>query len=158
MAMVKMKTVITKVTAVATKEKYRRPIVPKSYSYRYEVGSDAGPADDPLIEAGAGIIESRYRGRTSQWRVSRSPVATETYIVTGSYVHPLPDNLMAYPSKGVNPTTHAAVRSRMMPNAPRVIHQHKIADTLAKPASPPPTRRESARPTPANEPAYRRNR
>ena len=43
-----------KVVAVATKANQRR-LVPKTYSYRYELAADAGPSGDPIVRAGAAI-------------------------------------------------------------------------------------------------------
>jgi hypothetical protein len=165
-----------KVVAVSTKDNFRRP-VPKTYSYRYEVAADAGPAGEPLIGRGAAIIESRYRGRGASWQISRSPVSDETYTVNGSYVHPLAENPMAYPPRTYAvPPPPAPVPARQ--HAPKghatIEHQPRVAaETLvterydsrpaAAAATPPKTvpgpapsssRRE--RPTPANEPAYRK--
>jgi len=61
------------VVAVSTKANFRRP-VPKTYSYRYEVNGDTGPAGEPLVHAGAAIIEGRYRGRAATWNIARSIV------------------------------------------------------------------------------------
>ena len=69
-----------KVIGVSTKENFRRP-VPKTYSYRYEVTGDAGPAGDPLVREGAAIIESRYRGRGATWNMARSVTDPQTYLV-----------------------------------------------------------------------------
>lgn len=126
-----------KVVAVSTKDNFRRA-VPKAYSYRYEIAGDAGPDGEPLVRAGAVIIESRYRGRSATWTVARSPVSSETYTVRGGYVHPLPENTMAYPP-----------RSTPVPVA-EVAH---VPTTRFE--SQPAPRRSGARPTPANEPAYR---
>ena len=137
-----------KVVAVATKDNFRRPI-PKTYSYRYEVTGDAGPDGAPLVRAGAAIIESRYRGRGATWNVARSVVQPDTYLVRGGYVHPLEENPMAYPPRSVTNPDAAAAPART-PGFPS-------AAALAK-APPPPTpiRRPAARPTPANESAYKK--
>jgi len=163
-----------KVVAVSTKDNFRRP-VPKTYSYRYEVAADAGPAGEPLIGRGAAIIESRYRGRGASWKVARSPVSTESYTVNGSYVHPLPENPMAYPPRTYAvPPPPAPVPARQ--HAPKghatIEHPRAAAETVTtqrfdstppakapaaeplKPLAPAAGRRE--RPTPANEPAYRK--
>ncbi len=149
-----------------TKENYRRP-VPKTYSYRYEVNADAGPDDAPLVRAGAAIIEGRYRGRTAQWNVARSVVEPQTYVVKAGYVHPLEENPMAYPPRmTVNPD-HIAAQATRTPGFPGAA---AVAKTLRRsPAQPPapkridapaaapaPIRRTGARPTPANESAYKK--
>ncbi len=155
-----------KVVAVASKDNFRRP-VPKTFSYRYEVAADAGPAGNPLVSKGAAIIESRYRGRGASWQVSRSPVATEKYTVNGGYVHPLPENPMAYPPRTVPaPAAHVPVapapvaRPHGTPTT-RFDSRPAVAPAVAKPAAPKPAaaatiRRGVDRPTPANEPAYRK--
>ena len=163
-----------KVVAVSTKDNFRRP-VPKTYSYRYEVAADAGPAGDPLIGRGAAIIESRYRGRGASWKIARSPVSDESYTVNGSYVHPLPENPMANPPRTYAvPAPPAPVAARR--HAPKghatIEHAHVAAETVTtqrydstppakapvkapvKTVAPAASRRE--RPTPANEPAYRK--
>jgi hypothetical protein len=157
-----------KVVAVSTKENFRRP-VPKTYSYRYEVVGDAGPAGDPLVRAGAAIIEGRYRGRGATWNVARSVVEPQTYLVRGGYVHPLEENPMAYPPRSVvNPDALAAAAQRT-PGFPSAAAVNKVV--RPKPPVAPPTkrfdsatpvsvpaqiRRTGARPTPANESAYKK--
>jgi hypothetical protein len=172
-----MRAKLAKIVAVATKDNFRRP-VPKTYSYRYEVAADAGPAGDPLVSAGAAIIESRYRGRGASWQVSRSPVSTQTYTVNGSYVHPLPENSMAYPPRTVAapppapaaPAHAAPAHGHTKIERPRVVAETvstarfdskapvvpPAAAAAAAPPTPAPMRRDGARPTPANEPAYRK--
>ncbi len=138
-----------KVVAVSTKDNFRRPI-PKTYSYRYEVTGDAGPEGAPLVRAGAAIIEGRYRGRGATWNVARSVVQPDTYLVRGGYVHPLEENPMAYPPRNATNPDAAALPTRT-PGFPS-------AAALAKALPPPPTpiRRPAARPTPANESAYKK--
>jgi hypothetical protein len=155
-----------KVVAVSTKDNFRRP-VPKTYSYRYEVTGDAGPAGDPLVRAGAAIIEGRYRGRGATWNVARSVVEPQTYLVKGGYVHPLEDNPMAYPPRAtVNPDAVAAAATRT-PGFPSAAAVNKLVrprpqveppatkrfDSAAPPSA---IRRPGARPTPANESAYKK--
>jgi hypothetical protein len=82
--------------AVSTKARFKR-VVPKSYSYRYQIGATAGPDGQPLVDAGAAIIETRYRGRAASWNVSASMMSDEKYLVNGSYVAPDPENPMTYP-------------------------------------------------------------
>src|ERR1700729_3465152 len=106
-----------KFVGVSTKDNFRRP-VPKTYSYRYEVTGDAGPAGEPLVRAGAAIIESRYRGRGATWNVARSVTEPQTYLVRGGYVHPLEDNPMAYPPRSVI-SPEAAAHPRPPPRLPR---------------------------------------
>jgi hypothetical protein len=88
--------------ALGTKARFRRG-VPKSYSYRYEVAASGGPPDAPLVDAGAGIIEGRYRGRTASWRFSESMLSTRTYTVQGRYVAPARENPLTYPPNAVAP-------------------------------------------------------
>jgi hypothetical protein len=156
-----------KVVAVSTKENFRRP-VPKTYSYRYEVTGDAGPAGDPLVRAGAAIIEGRYRGRGATWNIARSVVEPQTYLVKGGYIHPLEENPMAYPPRAaVNPDAIAAAATRTpgFPSAApagKTIRQRPQVEAPAtkrfdSPAPPPSAiRRPGARPTPANESAYQK--
>jgi hypothetical protein len=159
-----------KVVAVSTKDNFRRP-VPKTYSYRYEVVGDAGPKGDPLVRAGAAIIEGRYRGRGATWNVARSAVEPQTYLVRGGYVHPLEENPMAYPPRSaVNPDAVAAAATRT-PGFPSATAANKVV--RPKPPVEPATtkrfdsgnapvgvpsqiRRPGARPTPANESAYKK--
>ncbi len=82
---------------VSTKSRFRRP-VPKSYSYRYEVGASAGPPGAPLVTTGAAIIETRYRGRSVSWNVSTT-MFSEAYLVNGTYVAPAPENPLTYPER-----------------------------------------------------------
>jgi hypothetical protein len=156
-----------KVVAVSTKDNFRRP-VPKTYSYRYEVTGDAGPAGDPLVRAGAAIIEGRYRGRGATWNVARSVVEPDTYLVKAGYIHPLEENPMAYPPRAVvNPEIVAAAAQRTpgFPSAPAANKAVRPRPQMEPPATtryespaPPPSaiRRPGARPTPANESAYKK--
>jgi|GEM_PF-2979029 hypothetical protein len=159
-----------KVISVSTKENFRRPI-PKTYSYRYEVSGDAGPAGEPLVRAGAAIIESRYRGRGATWNVARSVTETQTYLVRGGYVHPLEDNPMAYPPRAVVSPDAAAAKGRTpgfaAPSAVNKVVRPPRAVADPVPAkrfdSPAPAQvpaaaaiRRAARPTPANESAYKK--
>jgi hypothetical protein len=153
-----------KIVGVSTKENFRRP-VPKTYSYRYEVTGDAGPAGDPLVRAGAAIIESRYRGRGATWNVARSVTEPQTYLVRGGYVHPLEDNPMAYPPRSAVSPEAAAPQTRtpgfgVPSTVPKVVRPKVLAETAATARfdSPPaaPIRRVAARPTPANESAYKK--
>jgi hypothetical protein len=175
-AAAKRRFVHAKVVPVNTKENFRRP-VPKTYSYRYEVGADAGPLDDPLVRKGAAIIESRYRGRGASWNIGRSMVDPVTYLVKGSYVHPLEDNPMAYPPRSV-PAAEKQTRTPgfAASSAQKVVRRGGRIDSNVPPPRPgsigtppatppplpgptaaPPMRRDTARPTPANEPAaYRK--
>jgi hypothetical protein len=149
------------VVAVATKDSHRRP-VPKTYSYRYEVGADAGPAGDPIVRAGAAIIEGRYRGRSASWHVGRSTTGEKTYLATGSYVHPLAENPMAYPAphvpaamKQTRTPGFAASAAQKIRRAP-LTRVESVPDRAAATQIGAPSRREARRPTPANEPAYRK--
>jgi hypothetical protein len=157
-----------KVVAVSTKDNFRRP-VPKTYSYRYEVIGDAGPAGDPLVRAGAAIIESRYRGRGATWNVARSVTQPETYLVRGGYVHPLEENPMAYPPRSMTSPGAAVPQTRTpgFPAANKVLRPRVAPEVPPAPApattvatsrfdSPAPIRRPGARPTPANESAYKK--
>jgi hypothetical protein len=159
-----------KVVAVSTKDNFRRP-VPKTYSYRYEVVGDAGPEGDPLVRAGAAIIEGRYRGRGATWNVARSAVEPQTYLVRGGYVHPLEENPMAYPPRSaVNPDAVAAATTRtpgfpsaaaankvIRPKPPVETATTKRFDSGNAPVGvPAQIRRPGARPTPANESAYKK--
>lgn len=151
-----------KVVAVSTKDNFRRP-VPKTYSYRYEVSGDAGPAGEPLVRAGAAIIESRYRGRGATWNVARSVTEPQTYLVRGGYVHPLEENPMAYPPRNAIVPEAIAPRGRTPGFAPaptpKPTRPAIVADTAPTTHfdSPPPAPiRRVARPTPANESAYKK--
>jgi hypothetical protein len=156
-----------KVVGVSTKDNFRRP-VPKTYSYRYEVTGDAGPAGEPLVRAGAAIIEGRYRGRGATWNVARSVTEPQTYLVKGGYVHPLEENPMAYPPRAVISPEAAAPQGRTpgfaTPSAASKVVRPPRPTIVAEPAatsrhdSPPPApiRRVGARPTPANESAYKK--
>jgi hypothetical protein len=153
-----------KIVGVSTKENFRRP-VPKTYSYRYEVVDDAGPAGQPLVRAGAAIIESRYRGRGATWNMARSVTEPQTYLVRGGYVHPLEENPMAYPPRSVL-SPEASAQQRPTPgfaqSAANKIERPRLVAPSA-PAVPPPVaapaaavRRNVARPTPANESVYKK--
>jgi hypothetical protein len=154
-----------KFVAVSTKENFRRP-VPKTYSYRYEVNDDAGPAGQPLVRAGAAIIEGRYRGRGATWNVARSVVEPETYLVRGGYVHPLEENPMAYPPRSVISPEAVAQQGRTPGFAApsKVVRPRVLAEPATPPAAttrfdspaPAPIRRVGGRPTPANESAYKK--
>jgi hypothetical protein len=163
-----------KFVGVSTKENFRRPI-PKTYSYRYEVTGDAGPAGEPLVRAGAAIIESRYRGRGATWNVARSVTEPQTYLVRGGYVHPLEDNPMAYPPRAVVSPEAVAPKTRTpgfaAPSASNKVVRAPRAVPEPVPTPAPTTRFESpapsqvpgaaairraARPTPANESAYKK--
>jgi hypothetical protein len=150
-----------KVISVSTKENFRRP-VPKTYSYRYEVNADAGPAGEPLVRAGAAIIEGRYRGRTAQWNVARSMVEPETYVIRAGYVHPLEENPMAYPPRSVVNPDHVAAQATRTPGFPaaKALRPRPPQPFPPKrpdaPAGAAPIRRTGARPTPANESAYKK--
>jgi len=148
------------VLPVGSREKYRRA-VPKTYSYRYEVAADVGPDGNPLVRAGAVIIESRYRGRLATWNIGRSVVEPATFQARGAYVHPLEENPMAYPPRSVE----AAAATRAP--TPGFANQNAAAKLLRRePGLVEPTRidakataaaKASPRPTPANEPAaYRK--
>jgi len=159
-----------KVVGVSTKENFRRPI-PKTYSYRYEVTSDAGPAGAPLVRAGAAIIEGRYRGRGATWNVARSVTEPQTYLVRGGYIHPLEDNPMAYPPsaivapeviapKGRTPGFSAPSAANKVVRPPRAVAEPAPATRFESPA---PVQmpaaasiRRTARPTPANDSAYKK--
>jgi hypothetical protein len=138
-----------KLVAVSTKDNFRRA-VPKAYSYRYEIAGDAGPDGEPLVRAGSVIIESRYRGRSANWTIARSPVSSETYTVRGGYVHPLPENTMAYPPRST-PLPEAVAPPAPAP-APVADVVHLPTSRFDSQSAP---RRSGARPTPANESAYR---
>jgi hypothetical protein len=84
-----------KIIGVGTKSQFRRA-VPKSYSYRYEVGSATGPDDAPQVSA---VIETRYRGKSASWNLSRSMLSTETWTLNGTFVAPAPENPLTYPAK-----------------------------------------------------------
>jgi len=148
-----------KVVAVSTKDNFRRPI-PKTYSYRYEVTGDAGPEAEPLVRAGAAIIESRYRGRGASWNVARSMTESQTYQVRAGYVHPLEENPMAYPPRSAVPPEASAQLGPTPGFAPR---PRLVAEAAPKgridvppPVPPAPIRRVGARPTPANESVFKK--
>jgi hypothetical protein len=150
-----------KVVPVSTKENFRRP-VPKTYSYRYEVGGDAGPADDPLVKKGAAIIEGRYRGRAATWNIGRSMIDPVTYLARGSYIHPLEENPMAYPPRSVPVEVHGPTPGFPASNVPKVVRTGARIDSNVPPPKPGSTGTQPAgapppgaarRPTPANEPA-----
>lgn len=163
-----------KVVAVSTKDNHRRP-VPKTYTYRYEVAADAGPPGDPIVRAGAAIIEGRYRGRSASWNVGRSMMDDTTYTAKGSYVHPLEENPMAYPPrqapadvKHMRTPGFAASAAQKIVRPPAAAAASRFDSNVppaptgvgpALPSSPQigaTSRREGRRATPANEPAYRK--
>jgi hypothetical protein len=84
-----------KIVGVGTKSQFRRA-VPKSYSYRYEVASAAGPDDAPQVSA---VIETRYRGKSASWNLSRSMLSTESWTLNGTFVAPAPENPLTYPDR-----------------------------------------------------------
>jgi hypothetical protein len=167
-AAAKHRLVHAKVVPVSTKENFRRP-VPKTYSYRYEVGADAGPAGDPVVRKGAAMIEGRYRGRAASWNIGRSMIDDQTFLAKGSYVHPLAENPMAYPPRiapaqakthGPTPGFAASAGQKVVRAAPSRIDSNvppvKPGSTGTQPAAAPPGS-AIRRPTPANEPAaYRK--
>ena len=134
--------------------------------------ADAGPADDPLVRAGAAIIEGRYRGRGATWHIARSVVEPATYLIRGGYVHPLDENQMAYPPRAaVNAEAVAAAAAMRTPGFPGAAPVHKVVRAhpqveppatkrfeLGSPpvSAPAQLRRPGARPTPANESAYKK--
>ena len=105
------------------KKRFKRSRVTKSYSYRYEVGRSVGPPGEPLVEAGCGIVSSRYCGRAASWSFSRSVLSTEHYVVNATFVAPSPDNPMTYPPKPPRkpePEVVAAPASVALPRVPVV--------------------------------------
>jgi hypothetical protein len=74
----------------------RRHTARKSYSYRYMIPDAVGP-DGLVLRAGAAIIETRYRGRSATWQVRLA--SGETWEVSGSFVEPRADNMLAYPER-----------------------------------------------------------
>ena len=101
-----------KFVGVGTKSQFRRA-VPKSYSYRYEVGPATGPGNAPQISA---VIETRYRGKSASWNLSRSALSRETWTLNGTYVAPASDNLLAYPPK--EPPEAVVAETQTAPVAP----------------------------------------
>jgi hypothetical protein len=149
-----------KVLPVGPRDKYRRS-VPKTYSYRYEVAADAGPEGDPLVRAGAAIIEGRYRGRLATWNIGRSAMEPETYQARGGYVHPLEENPMAYPPRSNE--QEPAIAATRTPGfaaptfAMKLRHQTALVEPTRIDAKAAAAAKASPRPTPANEPAtYRK--
>jgi hypothetical protein len=149
-----------KVLPVGPRDKYRRA-VPKTYSYRYEVAADAGPDGDPLVRAGAAIIEGRYRGRLATWNIGRSVIEPETYQARGGYVHPLEENPMAYPPRSTEQESPAAATRTPGFTSPtfatKLRHQTALVEPTRIDAKATAAAKASPRPTPANEPAaYRK--
>ena len=163
---VKRRLVHAKVIPVSTKENFRRP-VPKTYSYRYEVSADAGPAGDPLVRKGAAIIEGRYRGRDRF--VERRPVDDRSR-------HLSREGRLRAPARGQSDGLSAAERSRRRSEArahaglrrrgrakSRASAPHASTRTCRRRNRARPERRRAVAPpgrrgpTPANEPAaYRK--
>jgi hypothetical protein len=108
---------------VGTKAQFRRA-VPKSYSYRYEVGSGGGPDGAPEVRS---IIETRYRGRAASWTLARSMVSQEKWELKGSYLAPSPENPLVYPSKSEAPS----------PEVTKAAQQALLARAAANAAKPP---------------------
>jgi hypothetical protein len=131
-----------KLIGVGTKAQFRRAI-PKSYSYRYEVGSASGPDEDaPRVSA---VIETRYRGKSASWNLSRSMLSQEKWTLNGTFVAPAPENPLTYPAKEPAP---AAPEAAAAP-APAAPAPPPVAPvTPAKAGTPPP-----ARTTPRADPA-----
>ena len=87
----------------------------------------------------------------------------QTYLVRGGYVHPLEENPMAYPPRRVISPEAAAPQGRtpgFAPSAASKVVRPRVTEpaTTARFDSAPPTpvRRVGARPTPANESAYKK--
>ena len=148
------------VLPVGSRENYRRA-VPKTYSYRYEIAADAGPDGNPLIRAGAVIIESRYRGRFATWNVRRSVVEPATFQACGGYVHPLEEHPMAYPPRSVEgpAATRAPAPGFAESVAAKLVRREAgRIDATRSDANATAAAKASPRPTPANESAaYRKN-
>jgi hypothetical protein len=150
-----------KVLPVGPRDKYRRT-VPKTYSYRYEIAADAGPEGDPLVRAGAVIIEGRYRGRLATWNIGRSLLEAKTYQARGGYVHPLEENPMSYPPRSIEQEAPApSTRTpgfTAPPFAAKLRHQTALIEpTRIDAKATAAAAKASPRPTPANEPAaYRK--
>jgi hypothetical protein len=111
----------TKSLVQVSAKRFKRAAFHKSYSYRYEVGHAAGPADNPLITPGCAIIESRYRGRSASWNVSATVMSTEHYVVNGTFVAPSPENPMTYPPRPADapdPTIATAPPAPALPRTP----------------------------------------
>jgi hypothetical protein len=147
------------VFALSSKERFRRA-VPKTFSYRYEIAVDAGPDADPVIRAGAVIIEGRYRGRAASFTIARSVVDPQTFAARGDYVHPLAENPMAYPPRSVplpggTPMPTPGFTARVMRASAARFGSAAAAAAAKTPPAPTQIKRSSdpVRPTPANEPA-----
>jgi hypothetical protein len=159
-----------KLIGVGTKAQFRRA-VPKSYSYRYEVGSASGPDDAPRVSA---VIETRYRGKSASWNLSRSMLSPEKWTLNGTFVAPAPETPLTYPAKEpapeapaagapatpVAPTTPAPPRppSAMAASAASNIRRAAPAPPPVAPAAPatpggtPPPARTTPRADPAQTP------
>jgi hypothetical protein len=111
--------------SVGTKAQFRRA-VPKSYSYRYEVGTAAGPDGAPEVRS---IIETRYRGRAASWTLARSMISQEKWTLNGSFLAPSPENPLTYPTS----TTEAP-----SPEVTKAAQQALLARAAAKAAKPAP--------------------
>jgi hypothetical protein len=125
-----------KIVGVGTKSQFRRA-VPKSYSYRYEVASAAGPGDAPQVSA---VIETRYRGKSASWNLSRSMTSTESWTLNGTYVAPAPENPLTYPDRP--PLVRAVPAAPVAPRAP-------VAPAPVEAAATPNARRIKPRADPA---------
>jgi len=125
-----------KIIGVGTKSQFRRA-VPKSYSYRYEVASAAGPGDAPHVSA---VIETRYRGKSASWNLSRSMLSTESWTLNGTFVEPAAENPLTYSDR--QPLVRAVPAAPDEPIAPAA---------AAPPAAPEPAaaRRTKPRADPA---------
>jgi hypothetical protein len=107
-----------KIVGVGTKSQFRRA-VPKSYSYRYEVASATGPGDAPHVTS---VIETRYRGKSASWILSRSMLSSERWTLNGTFVEPAPENPLTYPDRTLaqtapTPPAPPAIIRRSKPRA-----------------------------------------
>jgi hypothetical protein len=135
---------------VGTKAQFRRA-VPKSFSYRYEVASAAGPDGAPEVRS---IIETRYRGRAASWTLARSMISPEKWTLNGSYLAPSPENPLVYPSKSEAPSpevTRAAQEALLA----RAAAKNAAGNAAAAPAPSAPAPSAPAPATPAPAPAAR---
>jgi hypothetical protein len=73
------------------------------------------------------VIETRYRGKSASWNLSRSMMSTESWTLNGTFVAPAAENPLTYPDRPplvravpAAPVAPAPVEAAAAPNARRV--------------------------------------
>jgi hypothetical protein len=86
------------------------------------------------------VIETRYRGKSASWNLSRSMTSTESWTLNGTYVAPAPENPLTYPDRP--PLVRAVPAAPVAPRAP-------VAPAPVEAAATPNARRIKPRADPA---------